>query len=78
MLTGQFTPVQPMHRDFLEPQSAQVLNRLLLMPAEETGSLRLSGEERTDLITSLLKYYTFHLPGIRQIRSLQVLKDIFR
>ena len=55
MLTGQFTPVQPMHRDFLEPQSAQVLNRLLLMPAEETGSLRLSGEERTDLITSLLK-----------------------
>lgn len=78
MLTGQFTPMQPMHRDFLEPERARVLNTLLQMPAEEIGSLRLSGNERTDLLTRLLKYYSLHLPGIRQIRSLQVLNDIFR
>ncbi len=78
MLTGQFTPLQPMHLDFLDPESAGILNMLLQMPAEEIGSLRLSGDERTGLLTMLLKYYTLHLPGIRQIRSLQVLKDIFR
>lgn len=78
MLTGQFTSVQPMHPDFLEPQSSGVLNQLLQMPAEKIGSLRMSGEERTELLERILKYYSLHLTGIRQIRSLQVLKDIFR
>lgn len=78
MLSGQFTPHQPMHPDILGPLSAATLNRLLQMPAEKIASLQLSGEERTELLTGMLKYYNLHLPGIRQIRSLQVLKDIFR
>jgi len=78
MLTGQFTTLRPTHPDFIEPQSAKVLNRLLQMSAEEIGSLRMSGEQRTDLLERLLKYYSLHLTGIREIRSLQVLKDVFR
>lgn len=78
MLTGQFTSQQPMHPDCLDPDGASVLNRLLQMPAEDIESLKLSGDERTELLTRLLKYYSLHLPGIREIRSLQVLKDIFR
>ena len=78
MLTGQFTPGQPMHPDFLEAADAEVLNRLIQMPAEEIVSLHLTGEQRTYLLERLLKYYNLHLPGIRQMRSLQVLRDIFR
>ena len=78
MLTGQFTAQQPMHADFLEPHSAGILNLLLQMPAEEVACLHLSGEERTELLARILKYYNLHLTGIRQIRSLQVLNDIFR
>jgi len=78
MLSGQFTSRQPMHPDYLEPRSATILNRLLQMPAEQVSSLLLTGEERTDLLERILKYYHLHLTGIRQIRSLQVLKDIFR
>jgi hypothetical protein len=48
------------------------------MPATRLGELRLTGEERADLLERILKYYRFHLPGIRQMRSLQVLKEIFR
>ena len=78
MLTGQFTPHLPVHPDYLEVSDAKVLNLLLRMPAEEVASLQLSGEQRTCLLEKLLKYYSLHLPGIRQIRSLQVLRDIFR
>ncbi len=78
MLSGQFTSQQPLHPDYLEPRSAGILNRLLKMPAEQVSSLQLSGEERTELLARILKYYHLHLEGIRQIRSLQVLKDIFR
>jgi DNA repair protein RecO (recombination protein O) len=78
MLTGQFTPQQPMHPDFLDHSGARVLNLLLQMSAEDISSLRLSGDERTLLLTGLLRYYSLHLAGIREIRSLQVLKDIFK
>ncbi|HSL87333.1 MAG TPA: DNA repair protein RecO C-terminal domain-containing protein, partial [Bacteroidales bacterium] len=78
MLTGQFTAQQPMHPDFFERRDAAMLNRLLKIPAEEIDTLQLSGEERTELLAGLLKYYNLHLTGIRQIRSLQVLKEIFR
>lgn len=77
MLTGQFTLQQPLHPDSLDPAGARTLNLLLQMPAVEIASLRLSGDERSDLLARLLKYYSLHLPGIREIRSLQVLKDIF-
>jgi DNA repair protein RecO (recombination protein O) len=78
MLTGQFAVQQPLHPDYLEPRSASILNHLLQIPAEQVDTLRLSGEERTELLTRILKYYNLHLAGIRQIRSLQVMKDIFR
>ncbi len=78
MLTGHFTSQQPMHPDFFEPRDAFLLNHLLQMPAEEIDTLQLSGEERTELLARILRYYNLHLTGIRQIRSLQVLKEIFR
>ncbi|MCI0523462.1 MAG: DNA repair protein RecO [Bacteroidales bacterium] len=78
MASGQFTPDQPMHPDYLEPYSAGLLNRLLMMTAGELAELHLTGEERSELLNRVLKYYQLHLPGIRHIRSLQVLKEIFR
>ena len=67
-----------MHPDCLDPAGARALNQLLQMPAEDLASLQLSGEERTELLARMLKYYRLHLPGIREMRSLQVLKEIFR
>ncbi|MDD3736201.1 MAG: DNA repair protein RecO [Bacteroidales bacterium] len=78
MLTGQFTRQQPVHPDFLDHAGARVLNLLLQMAADDISSLKLSGDERTLLLTGLLRYYSLHLAGIREIRSLQVLKDIFK
>ncbi len=78
IVSGQFTKSIPLHPDYLEPRHAAVLNQLLQMPAGRLGELSLSGEERADLLERILKYYRFHLPGIRQMRSLQILKEIFR
>ncbi len=78
IVSGQFTQSVPPTADYLEPHDAAILNQLLQMPAIRLGEMRLTGEERADLLERILKYYTFHLPGIRQMRSLQVLKEIFR
>jgi DNA repair protein RecO (recombination protein O) len=78
MISGQFIQSPPSHPDYIEPRTSAILNRLLQMPADKLGELRLSGEERSELLDKILKYYNLHLPGIRQIRSLQVMKEIFR
>jgi DNA repair protein RecO (recombination protein O) len=78
MVSGQFTRFAPPHTDYLEPHDAALLNLLLKIPATRLGELSLTGEERADLLDRILKYYRLHLPGIRQMRSLQVLKEIFR
>jgi DNA repair protein RecO (recombination protein O) len=78
MLNGQFVPSAPMHTDFLEPKSADYLNRLLKYSVEELPSLQISGAERTIFLDQILHYYSLHLPGMRRIRSLRILNDIFR
>jgi DNA repair protein RecO (recombination protein O) len=78
MISGQFTGLMPLHPDYLEPHSAGVLNRLLNMTAEELESLHMSGADRSELLEKMIKYYNLHLPGIRQVRSLQVMREIFR
>lgn len=78
MISGQFTLLQPGHRDILAPESADLLNRLLRMPAGDLGKLHLAGEQRSDMLDKLVMYYKIHLPGIKQIRSLQIMKEVFR
>jgi DNA repair protein RecO (recombination protein O) len=78
MLTGQFTPNQPMHPDYLEPHHAYLFNILLQMPAAELDTMHLQGEERSELLERILRYYSLHLAGIRQFRSLTVLRELFR
>jgi DNA repair protein RecO (recombination protein O) len=48
------------------------------MTAEELGRLHLAGADRSELLEKMIKYYNLHLPGIRQIRSLQIMKEIFK
>ena len=78
MLNGQFVPSAPLHPDFLEPKSADYLNRLLEYSVDELPSLLISGTERTLFLDQIIRYYRLHLPGMRRIRSLRVLNDIFR
>lgn len=37
-----------------------------------------SGKERSELIDSLLKYYGLHFPGCNNLKSLDIIKEIFR
>ena len=78
MLTGQFTPSQPTHPDFLEPHHADLFNMLLQIPAAELDKMHLQGGERSELLERILRYYSLHLAGIRQFRSLTVLRELFR
>jgi len=78
MINGQFVATPPIHPDYLEPNSADIFNRLMRAEIEDIATINLSGEMRTMLLDQVIKYYNLHLPGMRRIRSLRVLNEVFR
>lgn len=77
MIAGHFTEAVPVHTDYLDLRQARILNSFLDSDINDIGKILLTGEERSELLDRLVRYYQLHLPGIKQIRSLQVLKDIY-
>jgi septum formation topological specificity factor MinE len=40
-------------------------------------SIPLTGSLRDEVLEIIIKYFSIHLPGLKKINSLDVLKDIF-
>ena len=72
-----FTPSQPLHPDFLSPEDAALVPKLMRMKYATMRVFRFSGAERSRLLEELNKYYQLHLPNFPELKSLAVLKQIF-
>jgi DNA repair protein RecO (recombination protein O) len=78
MINGVFVPMPPLHGKYCNPEISSILAAFLNVPYENLESINLSGHKRDEVLESLLIYYTIHLPGLRNINSLPVLKEVFR
>lgn len=72
-----FVPERPLHPDFLEPQDAALLPKLMRMRYDNMRFFRFSGEERTRLLHRINDYYRLHLPDFPELKSLDVLSNLF-
>lgn len=78
MRRGIYTTVKPSHSDVVSPQYADVPLLLSRLTFRNSHCLRLTGEQRTQLVDVLLHYYMVHLPGLGSMRSHHVLSEVFR
>jgi DNA repair protein RecO (recombination protein O) len=78
MANGMFVKTMPTHPEYLEPRLAGILNELILADLGSISRIILSANERIALLEHLVRYYSLHLTGMRHIRSLQILNDVFR
>ncbi len=74
---GQFTTLPPEAPYRLDPSISALLARFLRSNLGETIAIKINRHQRTDLLAGLLDFYKTHLSGMGEIRSYQVLKDIF-
>jgi DNA repair protein RecO (recombination protein O) len=74
---ARFTVSQPMHPHYISAPSTSMLSELMRCTFEEMGRVRMKSEQRNVLLTSILDYYRFHLPGMGRIKSFDVLKEVF-
>jgi DNA repair protein RecO (recombination protein O) len=75
--TATFSLQVPTHRDFLQPDDAQRIHTLMRMDFPTMHLFRLSRQERNRITEVLLHYYQLHIPQFPELKSLDVLKELW-
>ncbi|MDR1527145.1 MAG: DNA repair protein RecO [Dysgonamonadaceae bacterium] len=74
---GVFVAYRPASVHFLNPDESQVFFNLLRMNYENMALFSFSRHERKDIIYRILEYYRIHLNRLPEIKSLEILHEVF-
>jgi len=77
MRNGEFVPVPPVHGQYATGNVSDILASFFSASYDTSGSISLTGVLRNEVLETLVKYYSIHLPGLKKIKSLEVLKEVF-
>ncbi len=77
MLNGSFIQYPPAHGNYAGPEISDILAALFSSSYENMDKIMLTGAVRNEVLETLMKYFSIHLPGLRRINSLMVLKEVF-
>jgi DNA repair protein RecO (recombination protein O) len=67
----------PTHFDYIDPLNSALLDEILNTNYENLQGLKLNKEKRNDLLDGILKFYSFQIEGIANLKSYTVLREIF-
>ncbi len=75
--SGSFVENKPPHPYYIEPEESRVFSEFLTVSFEEIGKITLTPTQRNLLLLKMIDYFSLHL-GIRfQIKSWDVLCELF-
>ncbi|MCA1757883.1 MAG: DNA repair protein RecO [Bacteroidales bacterium] len=77
MNSGSFCQSPPMHGFYLQQRHAGILQRFMLTTPSASTEIKLNGKERSEFLGSVLTFFSIHLPGMKNIRSLEVMSQLF-
>jgi DNA repair protein RecO (recombination protein O) len=77
MEEGGFCGNQPGHSNFMAYPESEHFSRLAGQSPSEAIRLKIDREDRNSLLEHIIRYYQLHNPGLQNIRSHQVLREIF-
>lgn len=77
MVDSRFRLTAPMHSDFLNPEQARGVVALSRMTMWNMHLFRLNRHERNELLEGMLRYYALHYSGLGNLRSLDVVRELF-
>jgi DNA repair protein RecO (recombination protein O) len=77
MVNGTFMQVPPAHGNYTDQEISGILASFFSASWYDMESIPLSGSKRNEVLETLLRYYSLHLPGLKKINSLEVLKEVF-
>lgn len=77
MQAGSFCYSQPVHPHFIAPAEAVFLPLLMRMSLRTMHLYGFSRNERQRILSAFNTYYRLHIPSFPQLRSLEVLREVF-
>jgi len=77
MLNGRFINYPPEHRHFANPEVSEILAALFSSSPEKTKNIIMTGSRRNEVLDIIVNYFALHLPGLKRINSLEVLRQVF-
>lgn len=77
LLNGNFVSVPPQHSAFADSEISDILAGFFSSSFDRMRSIPLTGSLRNEVLETIIRYFSIHLPGLKKINSLDVLKEIF-
>jgi len=77
MTNGVFVPVPPVHGNYSNVEISNILAEFFIASHDTISNIALTGTQRNEVLETLLRYFSLHLPGLKKINSLDVLKVVF-
>lgn len=77
LLNSTFTDKVPEHHHFLVPEEAAKIALLMRLSYKTMHLCAMSRVERNRCTEVILEYYRLHVPGFPQLKSFDVLKELF-
>jgi DNA repair protein RecO (recombination protein O) len=77
MVNGIFVPIPPVHGNYANEEISDILADFFVASYDSIDKISLTGKMRNDVLETIVKFYSLHLPGLKKIKSLDVLKEVF-
>ena len=77
MMNGAFVAIPPIHGNYTGKEISDILAGFFSSSWDKMDGIALSGSVRNEVLDALLKYYSAHLPILKKINSLEILKEVF-
>ena len=74
---GLYTPVRPAHPGVMTQECAALLDTMLSCDVRRLGEVALNRERRSDFLSAMLSYFSYHLEGINSVQSIRILREVF-
>lgn len=77
MQNGIYINNPPLHGFYMSKIYSSLLNDFLKSSIYDCNNIELSGKSRRELLNDILVFYSLHLPGFKNIKSLKIYSEIF-
>jgi DNA repair protein RecO (recombination protein O) len=77
LVNGSFVRAVPVHGQYAPEDISSMLFLFLRSSIQQSGDIPLNGKQRNELLETLVRFYSVHLPALGNLKSLEILKDVF-
>lgn len=77
LVEGEFTLTEPPHPYYTKKEISPVFKQFMESSFEQVEHLKLTADNRRQLLHDVVRYYELHLQTISDLRSLDVLETVF-